>query len=83
MDACTLKTGITVENKKLSGPEIRAVATSTARRDSDRASFGSSSDFNDVTRNDFATTIFSGTQRCNVGTVLQLFAKQCCNVVLR
>ena len=34
----------------------------------------------------FATTIFSTTQHCNVGTMLEKFettSQQCCNAVLR
>ena len=72
MDARTLKTGL----------EIRALATSTARRDSDRASFSSSSDLVDVTRNDLQRRFLA---EHSVAMLEQCcsYSKQCCNVVLR
>ena len=40
----------------------------------------------DVTRDDSQRRFLAVTQRCNVGTMLQLFettSQQCCNAVLR
>ena len=60
--------------QKMTGPEIRALATSKARHDSNRASF-SSSDLGDVTRNNL--------QRRFLAEHRVAILEQCCNVVLR
>ena len=66
----------------MTGLEIRALATSTARRDSNRASFSSSSDLVDVTRNDLQRRFLA---EHSVAMLEQCcsYSKQCCNVVMR
>ena len=74
MDARTLKTGITIENK-IDWSRNSCFAfwrLHKARRDSNRASF-SSSDLGDVTRNDLQRRFLAEHSFSNVGTMLQLF----------